>query len=81
MNQLAFGHTFRPGAGRVQLGDEHPIATALDRLLLSRRSIEFVSAPRQEAILFGPDHLTVPLLAQALSSNGAPAAGRPARAG
>jgi hypothetical protein len=66
MNQLAYGTSFRPGAAQVSLGDRHPIALELDRLLLSRRSIGFDFVPRQEAVLFGPEHLTVALVRRAL---------------
>ena len=38
------------------------LARELDRLLVSRRSLQYEYVPRFEAILHGPEHLTLPLL-------------------
>jgi hypothetical protein len=72
MNQLAHGTCRRPGAARVELGDRHPIARELDRMLLGRSSLSYDLVPRQEQVLFGPDHLTAPLVRRLLAGSAAP---------
>lgn len=66
----AGGQTARPGAARVDLGNRHPIALELRETLLSTRSIAAQWSDRMEGILFGPEHLTLPLLS-ALMPGGA----------
>jgi hypothetical protein len=66
--QLNVAATFRPGAARLDLGADHPIARQLDRLLVSHRSLHYEFCPRFEAILFGPDHLTLPLVERGLEA-------------
>lgn len=61
-HQLDAGSTQRPGAAVVELERRHPIAQELERLLLSRRSLHYEYVPRLEAILYGPEHLTLPLV-------------------
>jgi hypothetical protein len=68
MNQLQQGMSCRLGVARIELGDAHPIARELSDVLLSRQSIVYNLVPRQEAILYGPDHLTVPLLRRVLAA-------------
>ena len=67
-NQLNIAATYRPGAARLAVGADHPIARRLDRILLSRRSLSYEYCPRFEAILFGPDHLTLPLVQRGLDA-------------
>lgn len=62
VQRLQVGTSYRPGAAVLQLGEDHPVARELDRLLVSRRSLRFEYAPRVEAILYGPEHLTPSLL-------------------
>ncbi len=67
INALAAGRSLRPGAARLELGTRHPIARELDRLLVSRRSIHYELMARFEGILYGPEHLTLPLIQRALA--------------
>lgn len=57
--------TVRPGAARLTLGGEHPIARELAEALISRRSIAASWAPTIEGILYGPEALS-PTLQQKL---------------
>lgn len=56
------GRSIRPGAARLELGKEHPIAKELKHALISTRSIAAVYSPRIEGILYGPHHLTPEIL-------------------
>ena len=67
INALETGRSLRPGAARLELGSRHPIARELDSLLLSRRSIHYELTERFEGILYGPEHLTLPLVRRALA--------------
>ena len=66
LNAPASGRSRRPGAARLELGDRHPIALELDRLLVSRRSVHYELMARFEGILYGPEHLTLPLIRRAM---------------
>jgi hypothetical protein len=61
-NGIELGISLRPDAASLELGERHPIARELAGLLVSRRPLEYVYMPRFEAILYGPEHLTVPLI-------------------
>jgi hypothetical protein len=52
----------------LELGRDHPVAHELDRLLLSQRALGYLSAPGLEAILFGPERLTLPLVHRGLEA-------------
>lgn len=67
-HRLDVGSTFRPGAAVLELERRHPIAQELDRLLVARRSLQYEYVPRLEAILYGPEHLTLPLLQRLLAA-------------
>lgn len=75
LNVLAGGRSLRSGAARLTLGERHPIARELASLLVSRRSIYYELLGSFEGILYGPEHLTLPLIqrANALIEPGAPA--------
>ena len=62
INALELGDTSRPDAATLELGSRHPIALELAKLLVSRRPIHLQYMPRFEGILYGPEHLTLPLL-------------------
>ena len=50
------------GAVNLEFGDRQPIALELDRLLVSHKPIQYEYAPRFDGIVFGPEHLTLPLI-------------------
>ncbi len=54
--------TIVPGAARLALGREHPIARELAAALLSTRSIAATWAPRIEGILYGPEVMSPTLI-------------------
>lgn len=59
-SQLA--QTLTPGAARLELGREHPIARELAAALISNRSIAAAWAPRIEGILYGPEVMSPTLI-------------------
>lgn len=67
IDQLEVGRCMRPGAARLELAGDHPLADELRGALLGTSSVELVVAPRAQAVLFGPDHLTLPLIGRALA--------------
>ncbi|MGV1047713.1 MAG: acetoacetate decarboxylase family protein [Solirubrobacterales bacterium] len=74
LNVIAGGRPPRPRVARLELGERHPIARELAGLLLSRHSIYYELLARFEGILYGPDHLSLPLIqsAEALIAPGVP---------
>jgi len=67
-NQLEYGVSWRRDAAVLELGERHPIALELRRLLVSRKPLYYEYVPRYEVILFGAEHQT-PLLAQRYSQS------------
>lgn len=76
ISALELGVSFQPGAASLELGDAHPIARELQRVLASRRPIQYVYVPRFEGILYGPEHLSLPFINRAAAWAGA---GEPTR--
>lgn len=68
VSRLEMGRSLRPGAATLELDERHPIARELGRLLVSRRSLRYDYVPRAEAILYGPDRFTVPLLRRIMAT-------------
>lgn len=68
VNQNQVGSTTRRGAATLDLGERHPIARELGRVLVSRRALRYEYCPSFEAILFGPEHVTLPLLRRGLDA-------------
>ena len=56
------GLSLRPGAARLELHPEHPVARDLDDVLLSRRSLNYLHARRLQSLLGMPQVLTPALL-------------------
>lgn len=53
---------------RVELGERHPVARGLRGVLLSTRPVGYLYMPRFEAILYGPERFSLPLLMRVLGS-------------
>ncbi len=66
MHEAEKGICRRPGAAQLSWGERHPVALELERLLVIPRSIHYELTPRMECILFGPEHLTIGLIARSL---------------
>lgn len=66
LHHLRTGTCWRRGAVKLALGDRHPIAAELGRVLLSRTSLRYQLTTRMEGVLFGPEHLTIPLIQRSL---------------
>jgi acetoacetate decarboxylase len=56
------GLSLSPMAAKLQLGERHPIAIELSRLLVSMRPLQYQYIPSFEGILYGPEHLSLSLL-------------------
>ena len=67
LNALAAGRSLRPGTAELELGARHPIARELAGLLVSRRSLFYELMEPFEGILYGPEHLPLPLIGRALA--------------
>lgn len=68
LNELATAQGGPRAPATLALGSDHPVALELDRLLLSRRALGYTATPRFEAILFGPERLTLPLVQRGLAA-------------
>lgn len=62
ISAIEMGVTAGRGAAELELGTRHPIARELRSLLRSQRPIQYQYLPRFEGILYGPEHLTLPLI-------------------
>lgn len=65
INAIEMGVSLRPGVASLQLGDRHPIARELASLIARRQPIQYQYMARFEGILYGPEHLSLALLARA----------------
>jgi Acetoacetate decarboxylase (ADC) len=71
INAKQMGVSLSPGAARLELGERHPIARELAGLIVGRRPLQYQYLPSFEGILYGPEHLSLPLLAQLATQSGA----------
>ena len=60
--------TTRRTAAALELGARHRIALKLSRLLVSRTPLQYEYCPSFEAILFGAEHITLPLAQRGLNA-------------
>ena len=65
INAKQMGVSLSPGAAKLELGERHPIALELAGLIVGRRPVQYQYLPSFEGILYGPEHLSLPLLSQA----------------
>jgi Acetoacetate decarboxylase (ADC) len=65
INAIEMGVSLRPGAASLKLGERHPIALELAGLIAWDRPVHYQYMARFEGILYGPEHLSLPLLARA----------------
>ena len=68
INAIEMGVSLRPGVAELALGDRHPIARELASLIAWRRPIQYQYMARFEGILYGPEHLSLALLARATAT-------------
>ena len=73
INAIELGESVRPGAATIELGDRHPIARELAGLIAWRRPLQYQYMARFEGILYGPEHLSLALLAKTAVDAGATA--------
>jgi hypothetical protein len=70
INAIELGESVRPGVATLALGDRHPIARELAGLIAWSRPIQYQYMARFEGILYGPEHLSLGLLAQTADATG-----------
>ncbi len=70
LNALELGMSAKPSAASLELGANHPIARELAGLLVSRRPIQYHYMPRFEGILYGPEHLSLPMIGRLAPQQG-----------
>ncbi len=58
----SMGVSLDPRRAQLTLGPRHPIARELDALLISRRPLQYQYIPSFEGILYGPEHVSLPLI-------------------
>jgi Acetoacetate decarboxylase (ADC) len=73
INATEMGVSLSPSAATLELGERHPIARELAELLISRRPIQYQYIPSFEGILYGPEHLSIPLMMRVLEQSSATA--------
>lgn len=76
INAVEMGVSVRQGVASLALGERHPIARELAEVIAWSRPIQYQYMARFEGILYGPEHLSLALLAQATAG----AAAQPAQA-
>lgn len=80
INAVQMGVSVRPGAASLALGERHPIARELAAVIAWSRPVHYQYMARFEGILYGPEHLSLALLAQATAGPAADAAAQPVSA-
>lgn len=68
INAEAYGVSLRTGRASLELGTAHPLALELRRLLWSTRPLLSMYMPKLQGILYGPEHLSLALIARFLAS-------------
>jgi Acetoacetate decarboxylase (ADC) len=72
INAIEIGVSLRPRVASLQLGERHPIARELAGLIAWNRPLQFQYMARFEGILYGPEHLSLPLIDRFTTRSGAP---------
>ena len=64
INAIEMGVSLRPGVASLELGERHPIARELAGLIAWSRPLQYQYMARFEGILYGPERLSLAVLAQ-----------------
>lgn len=78
INAIEMGVSLSPQAATLELGERHPIARELADLIVRRRPLQYQYLASFEGILYGPEHLSPPLLAQYAAQSASVASAQPA---
>lgn len=78
INAIEMGVSLSPQAATLELGERHPIARELADLIVRRRPLQYQYLASFEGILYGPEHLSLPLLAQYAAQSASAAFAQPA---
>jgi hypothetical protein len=70
INAIEMGVSLRPGTASLMLGERHPIARELAEVIAWSRPLQYQYMARFEGILYGPEHLSLGLLAQTADATG-----------
>lgn len=57
INAKKFGYSFSPSAAQLELGEKHPIARELKKVLISRKVVQYQYTPEFQSILYAPSRL------------------------
>ncbi len=66
VNARSYGLALGPGHGKLELGASHPAARELDGLLLSKTPLVYFYMPSMQAVLYGPEHLSLAMIGRFL---------------
>ena len=66
VNAQSLGLAFGPGRAKLEVGKNHPMAKEIDALLLSKTPLFTIYMPEMQAVLYGPDRLTITMAARFL---------------
>jgi hypothetical protein len=77
INAIEMGVSLRPGVASLTLGEHHPIARELAEVIAWSRPLQYQYMARFEGILYGPEHLSLGLLAQTTADATADAPAQP----
>jgi hypothetical protein len=78
INVSEMGVSLSPAVATLELGERHPIARELADLIMRRRPLQYQYMARFEGILYGPEHLSLPLLSQHAAHSAADTSAQPA---
>ncbi len=78
INAIEMGVSLSPQAATLELGERHPIARELADLIVRRRPLQYQYLASFEGILYGPEHPSLPLLAQYAAQSASAASAQPA---
>jgi hypothetical protein len=59
MNARQYGMALGQGNAELEVGTSHPVARELSSLLISERPLVYIYVPSMQAILYGPEHISM----------------------
>lgn len=59
VNARQYGMALGQGNAELEVGDSHPVARELSSLLISERPLVYIYVPSMQAILYGPEHISL----------------------
>ena len=59
VNARQYGMAFGQGNAELEVGTSHPVARELSSLLVSEKPLVYIYVPSMQAILYGPEHISL----------------------